>query len=323
MTKTTARLAGFGLLLLTALPMPAARAATRRCLRTCGSAIAACVDAGGKPRRCRRRILHQCTRNAAVCAPIFSSTTSTTLPFGVSPIDLTVSTVETLYEVGFLVPAAGSKFVRVTLELTNRSGAAASPASPILYTGGLGYQPTYQYAPPGVDNGYCGVSNVIPGGGTLSCRPLYQVPEDATKGTVGFQTYGTYPTNDGRSDEFDIPSVPRPFAAVTVTAVDDVGAPCVPRPGFRLVQIHVSLESHQGATEMTLGGQWSVVADDARYQTAYCFFPADPCEDHIGVPTNGAASCSLLFEVPLTADAARLDYTGNRYSASASFMLLP
>src|SRR6476620_6054009 len=125
MTRLIACL-GIVAMLVAAGPWPSA-AASRRCRRTCRPAIAACTQNGGGAKSCRRSILRSCRRNPGICDSTFPTTTTTTLPYGFpsGTVGLDVETLETLYEVGLLVPAPDSEFVRVQVRIRNGSTAAA------------------------------------------------------------------------------------------------------------------------------------------------------------------------------------------------------
>lgn len=65
------------------------------CRAQCAEAVAACVEAGGKKRVCKRRLERDCRRREAVCDPT-TTTTSTTVPTTtVAPVETTTTTVVT------------------------------------------------------------------------------------------------------------------------------------------------------------------------------------------------------------------------------------
>ena len=70
------------LIVLFAIPAEAGSLA-RRCRRDCSGQIQACMDTGGKRRRCRRTVLKQCrTQGIERCAPGLSASTTSTVPTG-------------------------------------------------------------------------------------------------------------------------------------------------------------------------------------------------------------------------------------------------
>src|SRR6185436_2944708 len=143
--------------------------------------------------------------------------------------------------------------------------------------------------------------------------------EDSDSGHVELQpSYGSYPGGGIRSDDFTIPTVPRPYAEVDVLSTG-VAAGCTQRPGFLVIALTVRISTHDGASELTLGSPMSLVADGARYLPTYCYPVADSCDYRIGLPVDGAATCSLFFELPDTAAVAVLELDDLRYPASRDF----
>src|SRR5438093_393590 len=123
--------------------------------------------------------------------------------------------------------------------------------------------------------------------------------------------------------EFAIPSATRPTASLTIDAVSEVAFAgyCSPRPGFKVVQFAMMLTSH-GASGLALDVyRLALLADNARYTNACGYLAPDPCDGAIGVPVDGASSCTAAFEVRESVGAGTLLYDDGRYQASADFAL--
>jgi hypothetical protein len=305
--------------LLVAAAPPAEAARRKECRRRCEPAVAACVQAGGRRSACRRRLVRRCTREATTCPVGGPGTTTTTIPTAVPAVDLAVTTVETLYELGTQVAAAGTQFVRVVVDVVNRDAPPFSPTTFTLYTDGLGHLPSpYSYPPPTGD-ALCAWTTVLPPGRSIACTLVFQVRQGSASGEVTLGSYG--PTGGVvAATAVDIPVVPRPGAVLEVQAVVDRPG-CTVRPGFRVVEIALALASHDGASGLTLGGPFSIVVDGARYLPAYCAAAPDACDYRIGVPVDGAASCTTFFEVPAGATTGSLEIDDGRYRAAAAVAL--
>ena len=299
--------------------------ASRFCRRHCAAAIAACVQVGGRRQACRRATIRQCKHDGAVCSvttTTFSFPTTTTFPSGV--VQLEASNVQTLYEIGLGVPARGSEFV--ALEVTIRNGGAGnvSPVGIVLHAAGLDYASYGAYYgpyPPSARPGACDIFTSVAPGGELTCGLVFQVHEGVTSGRLTLGQY--YTTSAVSSSEFAIPSATRPTASLTIDAVSEVAFAgyCSPRPGFKVVQFAMMLTSH-GASGLALDVyRLALLADNARYTSACGYLVPDPCDGAIGVPVDGASSCTAAFEVRESVGAGTLLYDDGRYQASADFAL--
>jgi hypothetical protein len=163
---------------------------------------------------------------------------------------------------------------------------------------------------------------ILPGG-SLSCGLVFEIPEGTPAGRLAFATpYGYGPTSSAVvTDEFPIPVGVRPSATLDILATG-TGDGCIARPGFKVLQVTFAYTSHDGASGLDLSSyQFVLEAGGAVYDPSYCGYVADPCDPSIGVPVDGSASCSLLFQVPASVTEAELRAVNTRYPAAATFGL--
>ena len=299
--------------------------AGRYCRRHCGAAIAACEQTGGRHGVCRRDTLRHCKRDRAVCS--FTTTTSffpttTTLPLS-GVVELAASNVQTLYEIGSGVPAAGSEFVALDVTIRNGGTFNVTPTTVMLHSNGLDYASfgAYYGPYPPTRPGACdGLTSVAPGG-EITCGLVFQVQEAIPSGRLTLGPYFTQVTIS--SSEFTIPSATRPTASLTIDDVSpvDTAGYCTSRPGFTILQFSMTLTSH-GASGLALNVYSLVVlADNARYMSGCGYLGPDPCDGSIGVPVDGTSACTAAFQVRDSVGGGTLVYDDGRYQASADFTL--
>ena len=312
----------------TVLPGAVASARIARyCRRHCGDAIAACVQVGGHRASCRRATLRQCTGDRTVCTPSPFPTTSTTTTLPRSGgVGLIASNVETRYEIGFSVPAPGAEFV--TLDVTIRNGSGFGnvfPTSLVLHADGLDYaafSPYFTGYPSGGVAGACDYLTSVAPGGELTCALVYQVRETVATARLSLGPYQVSGVSVIAPD-FAVPSVPRPTATLAIGSVIEVASFgfCSPRDGFKILAFPLTLTS-DGASGLALDLYRVILdADNARYTSGCGYGSADPCDGSIGVPVDGASSCTAAFQVRDTVTAGTLEYDDGRYRTSAEFTL--
>jgi hypothetical protein len=297
----------------------------KACRSSCASAIASCVTVGGRQAKCRRQLVQRCRKQGpAACGgsetpgstPWGYPNTTLYTPYGATDATVTVHTARTVFELGWYVAPAGAELVLVDVTIVNGSNYAFLPYGIQLQAGGLAFQQVY---PVVIDQfrGCWGTVSILPGG-SLSCTLPFEITEGAQTARLAL---GPEPVI---SDEFAIPVVVRPSATLDIIAAGAVepSGYCGARPGFEVVQVTFAYASHDGASGLDLTpSQFVLQAAGAIYDPLYCGYSvADPCDGAIGVPVNGSASCTLMFQVPTSvSEAALLALT--RYPASATFGL--
>jgi hypothetical protein len=305
----------------------------KACRASCETAIAACVNRGGRRAVCRRQTIQRCRRQGPTACEIFqASTPTTTYPFPTTTIPsaelgigLTVHDVRTAFEVDLYTPAADAQFLLVDVTIDNGSGYNFTPYGFQFQTAGLGFPQNFL-----ADGNYpgCSTNVMILPGGSFTCTMAFEIPEGTPAGRLAFGVpygygYGYGPTTSAiLTEEFQIPVVVRPSATLDVLATGTGDAYCSGRPGFKALQVTFAYTSHDGASRLDLGAyQFVLEADGALYTPIYCGYVADPCDASIGVPVNGSASCSLIFQVPASVTEAELRAVTTRYPASVTFGL--
>lgn len=300
------------------------------CRSSCQSAIASCMTGGGRRAACRRQVVQRCRREGQSACAFSASTTSTTLPYpttlGGVGADVTVHDVRTVFEIDWSVPAPGAEYALVDVTIENRSSYGFTPFGFQLQSGGLGFAQSYLVVP-GSAFPNCTAAVAILPGGSLACTLVFEITEGATTGQLAFGAPYSYPASGATAltGEFSIPVVVRPTATLDVLAAAITAGPqyCSARSGFALLQVTFAYTSHDGATGLDLSPyQFLLEAGGAIYDPDGCSYSLpDYCDGAIGVPVDGSASCSLLFEVPAAVTAAELRALNVRYPASAAFTL--
>lgn len=301
------------------------------CRSSCQSAIASCMTGGGRRAACRRQVVQRCRREGPSACAFSASTTSTTLPYPTTTLggvgaDVTVHDVRTVFEIDWSVPSPGAEYALVDVTIENRSSYGFTPFGFQLQSGGLGFAQSYLVVPGSAFPNCTGAVAILPGG-SLACTLVFEITEGVTTGQLAFGAPYSYPASGATAltGEFSIPVVVRPTATLDVLAAGITAGPqyCSARSGFALLQVTFAYTSHDGATGLDLSPyQFLLEAGGAIYDPDGCSYSLpDYCDGAIGVPVDGSASCSLLFEVPAAVTAAELRALNVRYPASAAFTL--
>jgi hypothetical protein len=310
---------------------PAADAAMSRkaCRATCESAIATCVRRGGRRAACRRQAIQRCRRQGpTACETSLGSTSTTTYPYPTTTIpvpevgiDVTVHDVRTAFEVDLYVPAAGAEYVQLNVTIENHAVYGFTPFGFQLQVDGLAFPQSYITVGPYPS---CSSNVTILPGGSLSCDLIFEIPAGTPAGRLAFGSPYNYgaTTSAVLTDEFTIPVVVRPSATIDILAAGTADPNCASRPGFKALQVTFAFTSHDGASGLDLSAyQFALEADGAVYDPYFCGYLADFCDASIGVPVNGSASCSLVFQVPASVTEAELRAVNGRYPAATTFGL--
>ena len=116
--------------------------------------------------------------------------------------------------------------------------------------------------------------------------------------------------------DVSIPFVPDVELSVISAERRGSSGEMTPKPGYIFLNLVVKVESRWWARKVELdyydfrfAGKGYAVSPD--YPSSYHF--ADYCTDDVAVPTNGAASCRLLFEIPETIEGGRLRFYDINY----------
>lgn len=321
---------------LLALAEAPADAATSRkaCRASCQPAIAACMTTGGSRTACRRHLVRRCRRRGIAACAVLDATTSTTVPFPYTTTttlnglgaEVTVQDVRTTFEIGSYVPLPAAQYVLVDVAIRNQAPYAFTPFGFQLQAGGLGYQQGY-LVPAGNALPGCPSNVAILPGGSLSCTLFFEIAEGTPAGRLAFGPPYSYSPSASEvvTEEFAIPVAVRPTATLEVLGVGIAPGPeyCTARPGFVLLQVTFAYTSHDGASGLDLNPyQFVLEAGGAIYDPTGCGYGlSDYCDGAIGVPIDGSASCSLVFQVPASVTEAALHAVGTRYPATGELAL--
>jgi hypothetical protein len=262
-------------------------------------------------RACRRRGIAACrTVEQVPGAP----TTTTTLPSmaGVRIVGTLVDVVFTLDQ--WNVARPGTEYVLADIAVENDGPDTVSPYGIQLLIDGIGFSPFFGL----LGSQACGLNVTIWPGGRLTCRYAFLVPEGSTSASP---VLGGSPSSVmAWGEAIAIPEPPpRPAATLVVNQVSRPSSSCVPRVGFQIVRVALTLGSINGAAGLTLEPTaFVLMAAGAAYQPNYCDWSStDACVAAIGVPVNGTASCALSFEFPIGAPNPTLVFLRTDYSATA------
>lgn len=296
----------------------AARTSARTCRDACRAAIFACAQQSGRPSRCGRSMVRSCRRRGIdVCRTAEvpgGSTTTTTLP-SMPGVRISGTVVDVVFALDtWNVAGPGSEYVLVDVAIENDGSETVAPYGIQLLIDALGYSPLFGRS----GSQACDQNVAIWPGGRLACRYAFLVPEGVTSANP---VLGWSPSSVvAWGDAFAIPAPPpRPAVRLVVDQVSQASGACVPRPGFQIVRVGLTLGSVNGAEGLTLEpSAFVLTADGAVYQPSYCDWSSvDACVGAIGVPVNGTASCTLSFEFPIGAPDPALVFMRGGYAVTA------